>query len=66
MPRFLLPALLVFAAVWSVSPGDPLGFGAWVTRVTGYDVLAARAATAFGHRISAGVACSSPTRTAGP
>ena len=35
-------ALIVFAAVWSVSPGDPLGFGAWVTRVTGYDVLAAR------------------------
>jgi len=51
-----LLALIVFAAVWSVSPGDPSGFGAWVTRVTGYDVLAARAATAFGHKVSAGVA----------
>ena len=25
-----LLALIVFVAVWTVSPGDPLGFGAWV------------------------------------
>ena len=45
----------MFAAVWGVSSGDPLGFGAWVTRVVDYDVLAARAATTFGQRVSAGV-----------
>lgn len=44
--------LIVFAAVWSVSPGDPLGFGGWVARLTGYDAIAARDATAFGHHIS--------------
>jgi len=50
-----LPLLMaiVFAGVWSVSPGDPLGFGAFVTSITGYDVLAAREATSFGHHLSA-------------
>jgi NAD(P)H-flavin reductase/ferredoxin len=43
-----LLASIVFAAVWSVCPGDPLGFGATLTRWTGYDLLAARAATTFG------------------
>ena len=49
-----LPLLsaIVFSAVWSVSSGDPLGFGAWVTQLTGYDVIAARDATAFVHHIS--------------
>jgi hypothetical protein len=50
-----LLASIVFAAVWSVSPGDPLGFGAWLSGVTGYDLLAARAATGFGHHVSAWV-----------
>lgn len=58
-PRFGLPGLLtvqlwlalpllsaiVFVAVWSVCPGDPLGFGAWASRLVGADLLAARAAT---------------------
>jgi NAD(P)H-flavin reductase/ferredoxin len=48
-----LLALIVFSSVWSASPGDPLGFGAWVTHLTGHDVVAARDATGLGHRISA-------------
>jgi alkane 1-monooxygenase len=65
-PRFRYPQILtaqlwlalpllsaiVFAAVWSASPGDPLGVGAWLTEHVGYDVLAARAATTFGHHVS--------------
>lgn len=47
-----LLALIVFAAVWSVCDGDPLGFGTMVTHLTGYDVVAARDATSFGHHIS--------------
>lgn len=47
-----LLALIVFAAVWSVSPGDPLGFGAALTDLTGYDVLAARAGTFWAHHVS--------------
>ncbi|WP_245932620.1 alkane 1-monooxygenase [Aquabacterium olei] len=47
-----LLALIVFAAVWSVSPGDPLGFGAALTGLTGYDVLAARAGTFWAHHVS--------------
>jgi hypothetical protein len=34
--------------VCSVSPGDPLGFGAGIASWTGYDVLAARDATVKG------------------
>lgn len=41
--------LIVFSAVWSVSPGDVLGWGALLTRGTGYDLLAARDATSAGH-----------------
>jgi NAD(P)H-flavin reductase/ferredoxin len=48
-----LLCLIVFTAVWSVSSGDPLGFGAWVGGVTGYDVIAARDLTAFGHHVTA-------------
>jgi NAD(P)H-flavin reductase/ferredoxin len=44
--------LIVFAAVWSIAPGDPLGFGRWITRLTSYDVIAARDATAFVHHVS--------------
>jgi len=47
-----LLALIVFSAVWSVSPGDPLGFGEWVTRLSGYDVVAARDATSFGNHLA--------------
>ncbi|TAJ52372.1 MAG: alkane 1-monooxygenase [Nevskiaceae bacterium] len=45
--------LIVFASVWSVSSGDPLGFGQLVQHWTGYDALAAREATALGHHVSA-------------
>ena len=48
-----LLALIVFASVWSVSVGDPFGFGAWLTGLTGYDVIAAREATGFIHHVSA-------------
>ncbi len=39
-----LLAMIVFIAVWSVSPGDPLGFGAWVGALSGHDLLARRVA----------------------
>ena len=44
--------MIVFSAVWTVSSGDPLGFGAWLTQLTGYDVLAARDATTWPHHVS--------------
>lgn len=49
-----LPAMvsLAFVSVWTVSTGDPLGFGAAVEALTGYDALAARAATGLGHHLS--------------
>ncbi|MBF7731564.1 alkane 1-monooxygenase [Pseudomonas sp. N040] len=37
-----LLTLVMFTMVWSVCSGDPLGYGALVTQLTGYDVLAAR------------------------
>jgi NAD(P)H-flavin reductase/ferredoxin len=45
-----LPLLsaIVFAAVWSVSSGDPLIVGAAITDLIGYDVLAARADNTWG------------------
>ncbi|WP_337057908.1 alkane 1-monooxygenase [Pseudomonas sp. USHLN015] len=66
-PRFKYPAILtaqlwlalpllgliVFTALWSVSEGDPLGFGAALGRLSGHDLLAARDATTFGHHLSA-------------
>lgn len=48
-----LTVWIAFTAVWSVSPGDPLGYGALISNLTGYDVLAAREATRFGHHVSA-------------
>ena len=48
-----LLVLIVFAAVWSVSPGDPLSAGAVLSQWTGVDVLAAREATHWGHHVSA-------------
>ncbi len=50
-----LLATIVFCAVWSVSAGDPLSFGAWIARLTGYDALGARAATTFGHHVSTAI-----------
>jgi alkane 1-monooxygenase len=47
-----LLSMIVFGALWSVSPGDPLGYGAFVHQLTGYDALAARDATAWWHDIS--------------
>lgn len=47
-----LLALIVFSATWSVCADDPLGFGALVTHLSGYDVIAARDATATGHHVS--------------
>lgn len=48
-----LLGLLVFASVWSVCTNDPLGFGAWVSSWSGYDVLAARAASGPAHHVAA-------------
>ncbi|AOE85236.1 alkane 1-monooxygenase [Pseudomonas sp. TCU-HL1] len=47
-----LLAFIVFSAVWSVSSGDFLGFGATTSRLTGYDLIAAREATYADHYIS--------------
>jgi alkane 1-monooxygenase len=47
-----LLVLIVFASVWSVCAGDPLGFGAWISRWSGHDVLAARAATTPGEHVA--------------
>jgi NAD(P)H-flavin reductase len=46
-----LLALVVFSAVWSVSPGDALGFGAWISGLIGHDVLAARDAATLGQHV---------------
>lgn len=48
-----LLALIVFAAVWSVSPGDAFGVGAALTQWSGYDLLAAREATSAGQHMAA-------------
>jgi NAD(P)H-flavin reductase/ferredoxin len=48
-----LLSLIVFLSVWNVSPGDPLGFGAWISGWSGHDALSARAATTTGHHVSA-------------
>jgi NAD(P)H-flavin reductase len=47
-----LLALIVFCAVWTVAPGDPLGFGGWIEAWSGYDVFAARGRTQSGHLFS--------------
>ncbi|WP_286978629.1 alkane 1-monooxygenase [Pseudomonas sp.] len=48
-----LLVLLVFAAVWSVSTTDFAGFGAALSQLSGYDLLAARDSTSIGHHFSA-------------
>lgn len=50
-----LLALVLFSYIWTLSPGDPLGFGAWVGGLTGYDVLAARANTGFWNHLAGAV-----------
>jgi NAD(P)H-flavin reductase/ferredoxin len=50
-----LLALVVFTSVWTVCAGDPLGFGAGLSALTGIDLLAARDATGWGHH-AAGLA----------
>lgn len=47
-----LMALIAFVSVWTVCDTDPLGFGAGLSALTGTDLLAARANTGLGHRIS--------------
>lgn len=47
-----LIAFIVFCAVWSVADRDIFGFGAWLGGLTGYDLLAAREATTWGHHLS--------------
>lgn len=42
-----LLAMVVFSYIWTLSPGDPLGFGASVSGLTGCDILSARAGTSF-------------------
>jgi alkane 1-monooxygenase len=39
-----LLSLIVFSFIWQVSPGDILGVGEFLTSLTGYDALAAKAA----------------------
>ena len=50
-----LPVLLLicFAAVWGVSTVDVLGVGTMLSQWTGTDLLANRAATHWGHHVSA-------------
>lgn len=43
---------IVFTAIWTVSPGDPLGYGAFISGITGYDLVAARDGTATIHHFS--------------
>lgn len=50
-----LLALVLFGYIWTLSLGDPLGFGAWVSGLTGYDVLAARANMGFWNHLAGGV-----------
>lgn len=47
-----LLSLIVFSAIWSLSSGDPLGFGALIQQLTGYDALTARENTMWAHHIS--------------
>ncbi|MBW3163634.1 alkane 1-monooxygenase [Ferrimonas balearica] len=49
-----LPLLcfMVFCSLWSVASADLFGFGHWLTQLNGYDLLAAREATAWFHHLS--------------
>lgn len=47
-----LISVIVFAAIWAVSSGDPLGFGAFLSSIIDYDFIAHKEATHWGHSIS--------------
>ncbi|AVP98886.1 flavodoxin reductase [Ahniella affigens] len=47
-----LLAMIAFAAVWSVAPTDAMGFGQWLSALSGYDLLAARADSTVGHHVA--------------
>lgn len=47
-----LLSFIVFCALWSFSSGDFLGFGAALTQLSGYDLIAAREATSAWHYVS--------------
>lgn len=42
IPYLQLPAALLalFALIWQAAPGDLLGFGAWLTTLTGHNIMA--------------------------
>jgi alkane 1-monooxygenase len=48
-----LLCVIVYSALWTVCEGDPLGFGGRLSALTGYDLLAARAATTAGQHFYA-------------
>lgn len=41
-------SLIVFSFLWQVSASDPLGYGAFIQQLTGYDMMAAREANSIG------------------
>jgi hypothetical protein len=51
-----LLSMIIFGSLWSVSSGDPLGYGAFVQQLTGYDALAARDATSWVHHVATFIA----------
>lgn len=48
-----LLTLIAFSSVWVISAGDALGFGAWVSQLSGYDLLAAKAQNGLLEEIAA-------------
>lgn len=52
-----LLAFILFCALWSFSGGDALGFGAALTHLSGYDLIAARDASAARHYLSVVLNC---------
>ncbi len=48
-----LLSLVVFSAIWSMSSGDVLGFGQYLSTLTGYDLLAQRETTSSANHVSA-------------
>ena len=47
-----LLSFIVFSAIWSVSSGDPLGFGSTISNITGYDIITARDDSHWLHHLS--------------
>lgn len=46
-----LLALIVFVSLWTVCSTDVFGFGAWMSTLTGFDLVAMRNATAWPHHV---------------